>query len=177
VRCASVAEQLLAPDDELVGVVADHLAGCERCTALAQRLGRLDALLQSTLVVAPPEELQVQLQAMARAAARPREPWWASVQAWLGGLIRARPHVAIAQGLAGLMLVVAGWQLLGWLNTFTPVIGDVPYAMALVAASPAAGYLGDLQIDLPHLALWSVVGLIGWSVSESGPLRSLGSRR
>ena len=68
------------------------------------------------------------------------------------------------------MLALASWQVFGWLNLFRPVIGDVGYAMQLVAASPAAGYLGGLQIDLQSLTVWSLVGIVGWLVSENGLL-------
>src|ERR687886_184232 len=82
-----------------------------------------------------------------------------------------RPNLAIAQGLAVLMLVVSGWQVLGWLNTFTPMVGDVPYAVELVASSPAAAYLSGIQsLDLQSLLVWSGVGLVGWLFSESGPI-------
>jgi anti-sigma factor RsiW len=176
VQCAGVVDQLLAADDEL-GVQAEveqHLRGCDRCTTLAQRLGRLNGVLQSALVAEPPAELQRQLAELARAAAAPvDEPgWWQRLRAWFDGLVVARPNLAIAQSLAALMLVLAGWQVLGWLNTFTPMVGDVPYAVELVASSPAAAYLGGLQsFDVQSLLIWSGIGFVGWLVSESGPLR------
>ena len=179
-QCATVAEQLLARDEDprLAGQVEQHLEACPRCTTLARRLGRLDGLLQSALVVEPPADLQLQLVHLARAAAHPPEQtqraWWERLWAWFSpsdGLLLTRPNVAIAQSLAALMLVLSGWQVLGWLNTFTPVVGDVPYAMQLVASSPAAGYLGAIQsFDFQNLLIWSGVGFVGWLVSESGPI-------
>jgi hypothetical protein len=115
-----------------------------------------------------------QLADLARAAARPAEPtWWQRLRAWFDGLVVARPNLASAQSLAALMLVLVAWQVLGWLNTFTPMVGDVPYAVELVASSPAAAYLSGLQsFDLQSLLMWAGVGFVGWLVSESGPLGS-----
>jgi predicted anti-sigma-YlaC factor YlaD len=174
VQCAGVVDQLLAADDDLdvQSEVERHLADCSGCATLAQRLGRLDSMLQSSLVIEPPLELQHQLAELARAAARPAQaPWWQRLRAWFDGLVAARPSLAMAQGLAALMLVLAGWQVLGFLNTFTPMVGDVPYAMELVASSPAAAYLGGIQLfDAQSLLLWSGVGVVGWLFSESGPI-------
>jgi hypothetical protein len=178
-HCVAIAEQLLARDDdlELHDEVAGHIAGCDRCSTLARRLGRLEQVLHSRLIVEPPLELQMRLVELARVAARPapvedRLSWLQRLRAWLvDGLLLARPNVAIAQSLAALMLVLAGWQVLGWLNTFTPVLGDVPYAMELVASSPAAAYLSGFQpFDGQSLLLWSGIGIVGWLVSESGPV-------
>ena len=173
-QCAGVVDQLLAADADrdLRTEVERHLADCDPCATLARRLGRLEGVLQSTLVVEPPVELQRQLAELARAAARPVEvPWWLRLRAWFDSLLLVRPNLAIAQSLAALMLVLAGWQVLGWLNTFTPMVGDVPYAVALVASSPAAAYLGGLQsLDVQSLLMWSGVGLVGWLFSESGPI-------
>ena len=174
-QCAGVVDQLLAADDDLdlQTEVDRHLASCNRCATVARRLGRLEGVLQSALVVEPPVELQVHLAELARAAARPAQvSWWLRLRAWFDSLVLARPNVAIAQGLAALMLVVAGWQVLGWLNTFTPMVGDVPYAVELVASSPAAAYLSGLQsFDAQGLLIWTSVGFVGWLFSESGPLR------
>jgi hypothetical protein len=73
-----------------------------------------------------------------------------------------------AQGLAAVLLALASWQIFGWVTTFQPVVGDVAYALELVIASPAAVYMGGLQIDLQSLGLWSVVGIVGWLISEDG---------
>ena len=173
-QCAGVVDQLLAADDDLdlQTEVERHLADCPRCATLARRLGRLEGVLQSALVVEPPVELQRQLAELARAAARPAQvPWWLRLRAWFDSLLLVRPNLAIAQSLAALMLVLAGWQVLGWLNTFTPMVGDVPYAVELVASSPAAAYLGGIQpLEVQSLLMWSGVGLVGWLFSESGPI-------
>jgi len=42
--------------------------------------------------------------------------------------------------------------------------------MELVAASPAVVYLGGFQLDVQSLALWGLVGVVGWLVSENGVL-------
>jgi anti-sigma factor RsiW len=178
VQCAGVVDQLLAADDDLdlQTEVQSHLADCARCARLARQLGRLEGVLQSALVVEPPRELQKQLAELARTAARPTErPSWSRLRGWFDSLLLARPNLAIAQGLAALMVVLAGWQVLGWLNTFTPMVGDVPYAVQLVASSPAAAYLGGIQsFDVQSLLIWSGIGLVGWLFSESGPLRVVG---
>ena len=89
----------------------------------------------------------------------------------MDGLLPIRPNVVIAQSLTALMVVLAGWQVIGWLNNWTPVLGDVPYAMELVASSPAVVYLNGLQgVDVQSLLMWSGVGLVGWMLSESGPI-------
>jgi hypothetical protein len=68
------------------------------------------------------------------------------------------------------MVALASWQIFGWLTAFQPVIGDIGYAMQLVVASPAVVYLGGLQLDVQSLVIWSVVGALGWLVSENGVL-------
>src|SRR5919204_320408 len=74
------------------------------------------------------------------------------------------------QGLASILLALTTWQIFGWLSAYRPVVGDVGYALELLATSPAVAYLGGLQIDLQSLGLWSVVGLAGWLVAEVGPI-------
>jgi hypothetical protein len=171
-RCDDVADLLLAPDDGRASADVDaHTASCERCTQIARGVLRLDAILATTLVVEPPLDLQRQLAQLALAAARPQStPWWR--RALQGELkfdwLVLRPNVVAAQGLATLMVALASWQIFGWLTAFRPVVGDVAYAVELVAASPATVYLGGLQIDVQSLGLWSLVGIVGWLVSENG---------
>ena len=173
-HCAGVVDQLLAADDDLQlqDEVARHLADCDRCATLARRLGRLEGVLESALVVEPPAELQLQLADIARAAARPaRVSWWEGLRAWFDAALQTRPNLAIAQGVAVVMLAVSGWQALSWLTSFTPMVGDVPYAVEVVASSPAAAYLGGLQaFDAQSLLVWSGVGFLGWLFSDSGPI-------
>lgn len=171
-RCDDVTEELLAAEQR-TPELDRHLADCARCTHMARGLARMDSVLATVLVIEPPLELQRQLAALALAAARPQPlPWWRRLMAgdlnfdWLV----LRPNVVVAQGLAAVMVALASWQVFGWLNLFRPVIGDPGYAMALVAASPAASYLGGLQIDVQSLVLWSVVGAGGWLMSENGVL-------
>lgn len=168
-RCEEIAEQLLAPD-RLDDADRDrHIASCERCMPLARGLARLDSIMVKTVLVEPPLDLKRQLAQLAFDAAQPQAaPWWRRPINfdWLV----LRPNVMAAQGLAAVMLALASWQVFGWLNLFRPVIGDVGYAMQLVAASPASAYLGGLQIDLQSLTLWSLVGIAGWLVSENGAI-------
>jgi hypothetical protein len=154
--------------------IEQHLAGCECCAHVARGLSRLGDVLRTSLVVAPPLELQQQLLELAWSAAKPQSrPWWMripelvaqlNVAAWLA----QRPQMIAAQGLAAVMLALASWQIFGWVSAFQPVVGDVAYAMELVAASPAAAYLGNVQIDFQSLGLWSLVGIAGWLISEDG---------
>jgi hypothetical protein len=172
VDCVEVTERLLAeevaPDPE----VDRHVVDCASCAHVANGLARLDAVLSTTLVVSPPLELQVRLAEIALAAAQPAQvPWWRRLTEFnLTNWLAQRPQMVAAQGLAAVMLALASWQVFGWLSTFQPVVGDVAYAMELVAASPATVYMGSLQIDFQSLGLWSVVGMLGWLVSENGPI-------
>jgi hypothetical protein len=172
-RCDDVTEQLLASDRGLDAELDRHVAGCQLCAHVARGVLRLDAILATTLVVEPPLDLQRQLAQLALSAAKPAPlPWWR--RAIQGELNFAwpvlRPNVVAAQGLAAVMVALASWQIFGWLTAFRPVVGDVGYAVELVAASPAMAYLGGLQIDVQSLGLWSLIGILGWLVSENGVL-------
>jgi hypothetical protein len=179
-QCQDIIERLLADDDDQAQrpapEVAQHVDACQRCAHVAAGLGRLDAVLQSTLVAAPPLDLQRQLAALVETVPLPTQrdaAWWARLlprQLKLPALAVPRPNVIAAQGLAAVMLTLASWQVFGWLSAFQPVVGDVGYAMQLVATSPATTYLGGVQIDLQSLGVWSVVGLAAWLVSENGPI-------
>ena len=173
-QCVDVEERLLAGDAGGDAEVDRHIAECPRCEHVARGIERVDNVLRMSLIVEPPLALQRQLAQLALAAALPpRKPWWARAYeavsqfdfaAWL-----ARPQVIAAQGLAALMLVLAGWQIFGWVSVLQPTVGDVSYAMQLVATSPAVvGYLGNLQVDWQSLGVWSLVGIVGWLVSEDG---------
>jgi anti-sigma factor RsiW len=182
VQCADVTERLLVDERGSDPDLDRHVAECVRCAHVAQRLDRLDGVLGATLVVAPPGDLQRQLAQLVLEATRPRpasQPWWARVSQWNpADWLAQRPQMVAVQGLAAVLLALSSWQIFGWLSAFRPVVGDVAYAMELVAASPAAVYLGGLQIDLQSLGLWSLVGIAGWLVSEDGLIgRQLTSRR
>jgi hypothetical protein len=174
VRCADVVEQLLVDEPRSDPEVDLHVVACASCAQVARGVRRLDVVLSSAFVVAPPLDLQLQLAQLALDAAHPpKVPWWKGVSdalsqwnpaAWLA----QRPQTVAAQGLAAVMLALASWQIFGWVTTFQPVVGDVAYAMELVMASPASVYMGGLQIDLQSLGLWSVVGVAGWLISENG---------
>jgi hypothetical protein len=171
-QCVDVADQLLAGD---VGdaEVDRHIAECASCAHVARGVERVDNILRASLIVEPPLVLQRQLAQLALAAAAPpRKSWWEranealsqfNVAEWL-----ARPQVIAAQGLAVLMLILSGWQIFGWVSVLQPSVGDVSYAVELVATSPAVAYLGNLQIDLQGLGIWSLVGIVAWLVSEDG---------
>jgi hypothetical protein len=176
VRCADVTDQLLLEQLGATPELDRHVAECASCAHVARGLRHLDVVLSSAFVVAPPIELQHQLTQLALEAARAPKPvpwrtrasdalnhWDWNPAAWL-----AQPQMVAAQGLAAVLLALASWQIFGWVTTFQPVVGDVAYALELVIASPAAVYMGGLQIDLQSLGLWSVVGIVGWLVSEDG---------
>jgi len=171
VQCVDVTERLLVEEQADDADVRRHLDGCAACAHMARGLERVGQVLSSALLVAPPLDLQRQLAQIAFDAARPPgQPWWQrlgelnqNVMQWL-----TRPQMVAAQGLAAVLLAVASWQIFGLLSTFQPVVGDVGYAMALVAGSPAAGVLDGLPLDLQSMAVWSLVGVGGWLVSENG---------
>jgi len=170
--CLDVADLLLTDEREDDPLVDQHVADCPSCAHIAQGLHRLDRVLTATLLIAPPFELQQRLAQIALDAAKPQTPpWWRQLsQVNLTQWFAQRPQMIAAQGLATVMLALASWQIFGWVSTFQPVVGDVGYAMELVAASPAVAYLGSFQIDFQSLGIWSVVGMIGWAVSENGPV-------
>jgi hypothetical protein len=168
VDCVDISDRLLTPEDGHDGEVDAHLAECSRCGQLTRGLWRLDAVLMSTVVVEPPLELQRVLAQMALEAARPQVvPWWRRLPE-IARSLAERPQLVAAQGLAAIMLALASWQIFGWMSTFQPVVGNVAYAFELVAASPAVAYVGNVQIDFQNLGLWSMVGIVGWLVSENG---------
>jgi anti-sigma factor RsiW len=177
-QCEHITELLLADDEGgRTPEVDQHLASCTRCAHVAQGVGHLNAVLQSVLVAEPPLELQRQLAALVETeavtvAAPRRAAWWSRLFSGdfkLPELV-LRPNTIAAQGLAAIMLALASWQMFGWLSTFQPVVGDIGYAVQLVATSPASAYLGGLQIDFQSLGVWSVVGLAAWLVSDTGPI-------
>ena len=169
-QCVDVTERLLGEEVERNPDLKLHLHECVTCAHLARGLERVDQVLASKLVVAPPLDLQRQLAQLAFAAARPQGiPWWKRLGEldftdWLG-----RPQMVAAQGLAAVMLALASWQIFGVLSAFQPVVGDVGYAMALVASRRfAAGFVSGLPFDLQSPAMWSLVGIGGWLISENG---------
>jgi hypothetical protein len=170
VRCSDVAALLLAPDSDetRADAVAAHTASCARCAIVAARVRQLDAVLGTTLVEEPPLALQQQLLALVQT--QPAGSHWWDVLAFSTSLWVVRPHSALAHAFAAICVLLAGWQVFAWLSTAIATIGDVPYALQLIASSPAPTYLGDVQIDIPALVAWSLVGLGAWAVSESGPM-------
>jgi hypothetical protein len=172
-QCADIAERLLDDEFGRDPELEQHVAGCSACGQIARGLARLDTVLGSSLVVVPPLDLQRRLTQLALDAARPAPaPWWQrameSLQQWNPVAWLQRPQMIAVQGLAAVLLALASWQIFGWVSTFQPVVGDVGYAMALVAASPAAMYFSGVQLDLPSMGLWSLVGIGGWLISENG---------
>jgi anti-sigma factor RsiW len=164
--CVEVADRLLVDEPERDAELERHVGDCARCAHLARGLRRLDVVLSSVVVVQPPRDLQLRLAQLALEAARPQTvPWWRRLGE-LTNWLTQRPQMVAAQGLAMVMLALASWQIFGWLSAFQ--VGDVAYAIELVAGSPAVAYLGSIQIDFQSLGLWSLVGVIGWLVSENG---------
>ena len=177
--CVEVTDRLLAEEVADDPEVDRHVATCVSCTQVASGLVRLNAVLGSTLVVTPPLELQARLAEIVLSAAQPAPlPWWRQLaQLNLTSWLAQRPQMVAAQGLAAVMLALASWQVFGWLSAFQPVVGDVAYAVTLVAASPAVSYMGTMQIDFQSLGIWSLVGIVGWLVSENGVIgRRIASR-
>jgi hypothetical protein len=127
-------------------------------------------LLTATLIVTPPPDLQLRLAQIALEAARPLpRPWWQRAPTLeVSGWLSQRPQMIAVQGLAAVMLALASWQVFGWLTAFQPVVGDVAYAVELVASSPAVAYFGNISIDFQSLGLWLMIGMVGWLVSENG---------
>jgi hypothetical protein len=177
VDCIDIADRLLAAEAANDPELDRHVADCPRCSQLARGLQRLDVVLSSVVLAEPPIELQHSLAQLVREAARPQtQPWWQRLPD-IGRWLTERPQLAAAQGLAAIMLALASWQLFGWVSAFQPVVGNVGYALELVAASPAVAYVGNAQIDLQSLSLWSVVGIVGWLISENGVIgRRIASR-
>ena len=171
-HCADATERLLEGELSTDVELGRHVAECARCSHVARGLVRLDTVLRSTLVVAPPPDLQHRLAQLAHEAARPQpRPWWRRLdQLDLTTWLSQRPQMVAARGFASILLALTTWQIFGWLSTYRPVVGDVGYALELLATSPAVAYLGGLQIDLQSLTLWSLVGLAGWLVAEVGPI-------
>jgi hypothetical protein len=173
---------LLAPERGRDPDLDQHVAECTKCAHVALGLARLNSVLTSALVVVPPLELQRQLTQLVLDAPRSDgRPWWRrlgqpGLSLDLSGWFVQRPQMVAAQGLASILLALASWQIFGWLTVFRPVVGDVAYAMELVAASPASVYLGSVHIDLQGLGVWSIVGIAGWLVSEDGLIRRRLSR-
>jgi hypothetical protein len=168
VDCVDISDRLLVPEDGHDPEVDAHVAECSRCAQIVRGLTRLDAVLMSAVVVQPPLELQRVLAQMAAEAARPQAlPWWRRLPQVARSLTE-RPQLVAAQGLAAIMLALASWQIFGWMSTFQPVVGNVTYALELVAASPAVAYVGNVSIDFQSLGVWSIVGILGWLVSENG---------
>jgi hypothetical protein len=180
VQCVDFTERLLVIEPGSDPELELHVAGCASCAHVARGLTQLDSVLTSALIVTPPLDLQRQLVQLAFEAARPQQaPWWRRLgELNLSGWLAQPPQMVAAQGLAAIMLALASWQVFGWLTVFQPVVGDVGYAMELVAGSPAAVYLGGLQFDLQSMVMWSLVGIGGWLVSEDGLIgRRLSSRQ
>jgi hypothetical protein len=170
-QCDEIAELLLAPEPVANPELDEHVSSCRACAHIASGLRRLDTILARSVLLEPPLELQRSLARLAFEAARPQAvPWWRRPIDINFDWLALRPTTIAAQGLAALMVALASWQVFGWLNLFRPVIGDVGYAVQLVVASPATAYLGGLQIDVQSLTLWSLVGIVGWLISENGVL-------
>lgn len=167
-QCVEVTERLLSAEIDGDPRVEQHLSTCQACARVMAGLDRLEDVLQNTLLVSPPFVLQQQLTQLAIDAARPQlAPWWQRLGEFdLSRIWAQRPQVLAGQGLAAIMLSIIGWQVFGLLSTVQPVLGDVGYAMQLVAASPATVSLSGIQIDLQSLGLWSLVGLGGWLVAD-----------
>jgi len=171
VDCLEVAGKWLEGELEQDLELMRHVLECTGCSRMARGLRRVDTLVASAVVIAPPRDLQRRLSQLVIESTRPVPvPWYRQLVHFDFTNLLARPQMVAVQGLAALMLALASWQVFGWVSAVQPVIGDVGYAMELVAASPAAVYLGSVQIDFQSLGMWSVVGIAGWLISENGVL-------
>jgi hypothetical protein len=169
VDCLEVAEKWLVGELREDLELMRHAAECVGCARMARGLARVDTLLVAAVVVSPPLDLQRRLAQLVADSTMPVPvPWWRQILQFDFTNVVARPQMVAVQGLAALMLALASWQIFGFVSAVQPVIGDVGYAMELVAASPAAVYLGSVQIDFQSLGIWSVVGIAGWLISENG---------
>ncbi|HEX6512385.1 MAG TPA: hypothetical protein VF157_08805 [Chloroflexota bacterium] len=136
-----------------------------RLTALADiaaadaARARVDTALRSALLVEPPPAVQARLLAAAGAEAG---SWFARV--W--DSLRSRPGVFAGQLAALAVLGYAVMQLVAWIGSLPVVLGDVPYALELLAFSPALDYLSSIQALLQQLGPWLIVGAAGWVLSQ-----------
>ena len=181
-QCVDVTERLLAgePNAPDQREVAQHVVTCAGCTSIARGLRRLDTVVRAVVVVAPPMDLQRELArlVLAETAAPVSASWWERFSAWLRSAWA--PQRVALQGALVLVVALTGWQVFGALSSVQPVVGDAGYALQLVVASPASTYLSGVHLDGQSLGVWSIVGLIGWALSDdnilSGRLAALRKR-
>ncbi len=164
-HCHDVAARVFAGDASDLDLI-EHADACPRCRLVAARVAQLDLILGATLLEPPPLVLQERLLALTQPT--PITSWRHAL-----GLILTRPHATLAHAFAAICVVLAGWQVFVWLGNAGAAIGDIPYALQLIASSPASAYLGGVQADVPALATWSAVGAAAWAISETGPLHEL----
>ncbi len=164
-HCDDIAARLFSGDAG-DGDLLEHADACPRCRLVAGRVTQLDLILRSALLEPPPLVLQQHLLALTQPT--PITSWRHAL-----GLILTRPHATLAHAFAAICVVLAGWQVFVWLSNAGAVVGDIPYALQLIASSPATAYLGGVQADAPALVTWSAVGAAAWAISESGPLHEL----
>ncbi|MBV8084094.1 MAG: hypothetical protein JO247_04680 [Chloroflexi bacterium] len=136
---------------------------------------RVDAALRAEVVAEPLAPLQRQLAALAAEAGGAR-PWyqrlWAALTGMVGGEALAPRLGVFAAELAAVgVLIYALVQLVAWVSSLPIVLGDVPYAIALLVWSPAVDYLAQLQGLLQQLGLWLLVAGGGWIVAQGLPGR------
>jgi hypothetical protein len=128
----------------------------------------LDSLLRSVVVVEPPFELGPRLASLVPGpalAVTPDHGAWerllTRVDAWL-----PRTGVLAIQFVLLAVLAFGVMQFVTWAGSVGAVIGDVPYALQVLALSPAATYLPDIQALATQLGMWLVIGLAGWLFSQ-----------
>ncbi|MHB8619969.1 MAG: hypothetical protein ACYDAG_10420 [Chloroflexota bacterium] len=148
--------------------LATHLFGCAACRAFASSIGQVDVLVRQALVVEPPVELRSRLMAVIQEVAVPAPVVRPSALVVAPGPARearrswSRPLLAAGMALMGTAVSIALWQLVGVLVSLRPVLGNVPYALDLVAASPAPQLLTDLLVNAGTVSLWVLAGLTCW---------------
>lgn len=167
-QCLDATELLLADERERSDDLDQHVRGCARCASVMRGIGRLDVVVHAAIVIAPPIDLQRDLNRLVWDHVAGR-PWWQRVLGWADSPSTSPRRLAF-QGLATMTAAVVGWQVFGAVANVQPVVGDTAYALQLVMASPASAYVSGMHLDLQSLGVWSVVGLIGWAVSDDGVL-------
>ena len=162
-NCEDVRAEILL--DERSDATERHLLDCQACTAYVARLARLDALLMPELVVEPSLELQASLLQIAKSAAVQPVPAWK----WALGLVWSPTAAALT--VAGITTGLALWQIMGWLTAFAAMLGNVPYALEVLANSPAVSVLAESSADFAQIGVWALLGVGLWLFSDVSPLR------
>ncbi len=171
-QCDDVRDRLLLPDAGSEAELRAHLAGCASCSTAARSAGALDRLIRTSVIIEPPAALQASLAQLALAsAAQPRPaPGRSDIGAFFDRLTPTFT-VGAVQGVVLFLLGVAIWELWHVAVFVSSTIGSIPFALQLVASSPAASYLPDvatLASSVSPVVLWAALGVLAWVVLDAG---------